>query len=44
MDNFLEELLQKKRNLVKVKNLVKIAGMIGSFFLAIGNVCKFHTR
>ena len=29
---------------MKVKKLVNIAGMIGSFALVIGIVCRFHTR
>ena len=44
MENLLEEFLQGKKGLIKVKKLAKIAGMIGSFSLAMGNVCRFHTR
>ena len=38
----LEDVLWER--FVKVRRLVKVAGMIGSFYLAMGNVCRFHTR
>ena len=42
--SLLEELLQEKERFVKVKKLAKVAGMIGSFYLVMGNICRFHTR
>ena len=44
VESLLEELLQEKGMFVKVKKLAKVAGMISSFYMAMGNVCKFHNR
>ena len=38
----LEEVSRER--FVKVRRLVKMTGMIGSFYLVMGNVCRFHTR
>ena len=35
----MEEVLQEK-----VRRLAKVAGMIRSFYIVMGNVCRFHTR
>ena len=34
----------RENKIVKVRRFAKIAGMIGSFGLAIGNLCRFYTR
>ena len=40
----MEELWNKRNENVRVKEIVRVAGVIGSFTLAIGNVARFHTR
>ena len=42
--SLLEELLQEKGRFVKFKNLAEVVGIIGSFYLAMGNICRFHDR
>ena len=43
-EDLVRELLEKSSELVKVQKIAKIAGMIGSFTLAIGSVARFHSR
>ena len=38
----LEEILEQR--FVKVRKLARVAGMVGSFYLAMGNVTRFHMR
>ena len=40
----LEELWKERGEMVRVRKLAKIAGVIGSFTLAMGNVARFYTR
>ena len=40
----LEDLLKDRKESVRIRRLARVAGMIGSFSLAMGNVARFHTR
>ena len=40
----LEELWKEKGEMIKVRKIAKVAGVIGSFTLAMGNVARFYTR
>ena len=42
-ETLLEELWNKRNEKVGVKEIVRVAGVIGSFTLAMGNVARFHT-
>ena len=37
-------MLEKSTEPVKVRRIAKVAGLIGSFFLAMGNVARFYSR
>ena len=43
-ETLLEELWNKRKEKVGVKEIARVAGVIGSFTLAMGNVVRFHTR
>ena len=43
-ETLLEELWNKRNENVRVKEIARVAGVIGSFTLAMGNVARFHTR
>ena len=40
----MEEFWKERGEQVKVRKLAKVAGVIGSFTLAMGNVARFYTR
>ena len=40
----LDELFKKRSEMIGVRELAKVAGVIGSFMLAMGNVARFYTR
>ena len=40
----LDELFKKRSEIIGVRELAKVAGVIGSFTLAMGNVARFYTR
>ena len=40
----IKELLRKSSESVKVRMIAKIAGLIGSFTLAMGSVARFYSR
>ena len=40
----LEDLWMERGKVVKVRKIAKVAGVIGSFTLAMGNVARFYTR
>ena len=40
----LEELWKERGEMVKVRKLARVAGVIGSFTLAMGNVTRLYTR
>ena len=42
VESLLEEILEQR--FVKIRKLARVAGMIGSFYLAMGNMTRFHTR
>ena len=44
VEGLLEDLWNERKELVKVGKLAKVAGVIGSFTLAMGNVARFYTR
>ena len=44
MEVLLEELFKKRSEMIGVRELEKVAGVIGSFTLAMGNVARFYTR
>ena len=44
VEMLLEELWKKRREMVGVREVKKVAGVIGSFTLAMGNVARFYTR
>ena len=44
MEVLLEELWKKRKEMVGVREIAKVAGVIGSFTLAMGNVARFYTR
>ena len=44
VEMLLEELWKKRREMVGVREIVKVAGVIGSFTLAMGNVTRFYTK
>ena len=44
VENLMKELLEKRNELVKVRMIAKVAGMLGSFTLAMGNVARFYSR
>ena len=44
VEMLLEDLWKKRNEMVGVKEIARVAGVIGSFTLAIGNVVRFHTR
>ena len=44
VESLMKELLEKKSEVVKVRMIAKVAGMLGSFTLAMGNVARFYTR
>ena len=41
VEGLLEDLWNKRKERVKVRKLAKVAGVIGSFTLAMGNVARF---
>ena len=43
-ESLLRDLLERKSEEVKVRSIAKVAGMIGSYTLAMGNVARFYTR
>ena len=40
----LEDLWMERGKVVKVRKIAKVAGVIGSFTLTMGNVARFYTR
>ena len=44
MEGLLEELWKKRGEMIGVRELAKVAGVISSFTLAMGNVARFYTR
>ena len=44
VEMLLEDLWKKRNEMVGVKEIVRVASVIGSFTLALGNVVRFHTR
>ena len=40
----LEDLWKKRREMVGVREIARVAGVIGSFTLAMGNVARFYIR
>ena len=44
VEKLLEELWKKRGEMIGVRDLAKVAGVIGSFTLAMGNVTRFYTR
>ena len=40
----LEDLWKKRREMVGVRDIARVAGVIGSFTLAMGNVARFYTK
>ena len=42
--DLLEDLLKRRKEEVKVRSIAKVAGMIGSYTLPMGNVARFYTR
>ena len=42
VESLLEEILEQR--FVKIRKLARVARMIGSFYLAMGNVTRFHMR
>ena len=43
-EELLEGLWKKRGEMVGVKEIARVAGVIGSFTLAMGNVARFYTR
>ena len=43
-ENLVKEMLRKSSELVKVRMIAKIAGLLGSFTLAMGSVARFYSR
>ena len=43
-EELLEGLWKKRGEMVGVKEIARVAGVIGSFTLAMGNVVRFYTR
>ena len=39
----LEELWKERGEMVRVRKIARVAGVIGSFTLAMGNVARFYT-
>ena len=44
VETLLEDLWKKRNEMVGVKEIARVASVIGSLTLAIGNVARFHTR
>ena len=44
VEMLLEEFWKKRREIVGVREIARVAGVIGSFTLAMGNVGRFYTR
>ena len=44
VEMLLEELWKKRGETIGVRELAKVAGVIGSFMLAMENVARFYTR
>ena len=44
VEGLLEGLLSKKGKMIGVRELAKVASVIGSFTLAMANVARFYTR
>ena len=44
MECLLEDLQKERGEMVKVRKIARVAGVIGSFTLAMGNVARFYTR
>ena len=44
VEMLLEDLWKNRNEMVGVKEIARVAGVIGSFTLAMGNVARFHTR
>ena len=43
-EDLVEEMLRKSSELMKVRTIAKIAGLLGSFTLAMGSVARFYSR
>ena len=43
-EGLLEDLWKRRGEMVGVKEIARVAGVIGSFTLAMGNVVRFYTR
>ena len=43
-EGLLEDLWKRRRERVGVKEIARVAGVIGSFTLSMGNVARFYTR
>ena len=44
VEMLLEELWKKRREMVGVREIAKVAGVIGNFTLEMGNVARFYSR
>ena len=43
-EELLEDLWKRRGEMVRVMEIARVAGVIGSFTLAMGNVARFYTR
>ena len=43
-EDLVKEMLRKSSELMKVRMIAKIAGLLGSFTLAMGSVARFYSR